>query len=71
VFLEVFGERAETTVESYWVIPEWRMSGVGHDVDLRVRHVDFVTINDRRFDHRIISTVGNQYTVGLSGCLGS
>lgn len=61
VFLEAFGERAEATVESYRVIPEWRMSGVGHDVDLRVRHVGFVTINDRRFDRRIISAVGDQY----------
>jgi hypothetical protein len=58
---ETRGERAEATVESYRVVPEWRMSGVGYDVDLRVRHVGFVTINDRRFDHRIISAVGDQY----------
>ncbi len=58
--LQVLGKCAETAIEGYRVIPKGRMSGVGHHVDLRVRHAGFVPINDRRFEYRVVSAMRDQ-----------
>src|ERR1051326_8979686 len=57
---ESFAERSQLPIEGRRVIPERRVSGVRHDLNLRVGHASLVLVNDGRLDYRILRAVHDQ-----------
>src|SRR5215216_3682795 len=54
-------ELPEPAVERCWHIPERRMAGVAHHMNLRVTHEGPMELDDRRFDDRVLGTVSDQH----------
>ena len=59
--LKAFGKLAQTSVERCRIVPERRMPGVHHDVDLSVCDAGLVSVSGGWLHDRVFCAMGNQH----------